>query len=270
MSSACRNGSGDRGRPRGPSFGRGDRVVVEPVGGEFFEGRVLEVFAERLKIERGPSGETSKVAPGDVYRLPATAVQAEPGRLGICKVDAEWIGCRVEGVTGAELAVTTLERKTLSLPRASVLAPSSVTELNLKQRFERQRVRARFAEEAERAGEPVVTPQYRPLPNTRVVAKRQDQWWSAIVLGVDDDEILVRFSSDGLERELSATELVSEPIPGPMPARGLFVLSRPSSPSEAWQRVRVLGGAGVEVRVEEPDGGHRSVGLRDILTLVPR
>jgi hypothetical protein len=55
-----------------------------------------------------------------------------------------------------------------------------------------------------------------------------------------------------------------------MPARGAYVLVRPRSPSEAWQRARVVGGADVEVRVEERDGSQRSVGLRDVLALAPR
>jgi hypothetical protein len=152
-----------------------------------------------------------------------------------------------------------------------VLAPSSVTELNLKQRFDRHASRMRFGEEAARAGEPVPVAEFRPLPNTRVVARRQGQWWSALVVGSDEDECTIRFTSDGLEQEIGPVDLVPEPVSGGAPpARGVFVLMRPNSPSDAWQRVRVLGSVDSEVRVETRDGNERKIALRDVLALAPR
>jgi hypothetical protein len=267
----CRNTDDERLRRRAPQLERGDRVVVEPLGGEFFEGRVIAVSSERLRIERDRTGEQSEVTPNDVYRLPAPAVLAELGRVAICDVEARWVGCRVESVSGPELRVTTLEDRVAMLPLAKTIAPSPVTELNLTQRFERRAARARFIEEALGAGDPVAPSDFRPVAHARVVARREGQWWSAAVESVDEDDITIRFSSDGLEQEIGVDSLVPEPVNGvPLPPRGAFVLMRPNSPSDAWRRVRVVAAFDSEVKVSDPDGAERSVELRDVLALSPR
>jgi hypothetical protein len=271
--SGCRQAAQDKTRPRGPAFERGDRVVVEPLGGEFFEGRVLSVMPERLRIERGRTGEALTVAANDVYRLPAALAANEAGRLAICSVEATWIGCRIESSGGPEVTVRTLDDRTLALSRSAVLAPSSVTELNLRQRFERRAARAQFVEAAARAGEPLAPPGYRPQPQARVIAERQGGWWSAVVLGMSDDEdedereVTVRFSSDGLEQTVPARSVVPEPVQSPAPARGAFVLIRPISPAEAWKRVRVLSAIEDEAKVIDQDGSERTVAFRDVLAL---
>jgi hypothetical protein len=273
---ACRQTAEDKPRSRGPSFERGDRVVVEPLGGEFFEGRVLSVTPERLRIERGRTGEALTVTADDVYRLPAPLAANEAGRLAICNVEATWIGCRIESAGGPEVTVRTLDDRTLALSRSAVLAPSSVTELNLRQRFERRAARAQFVEDATHAGEPLAPPGYRPQPQSRVIAERQGGWWSAVVLGTDDDEdedekeVTVRFSSDGLEQTVPARSVVPEPVQSPAPARGAFVLIRPISPAEAWKRVRVLSAVDAEAKVIDQDGSERTVAFRDVLGLGAR
>lgn len=253
-----------------PRFERGDRVVVEPLGGEFFEGRVLSVSSERLRIERERTSDQSEVTPNDVYRLPAAAAPAEVGRFAICELETKWVGCRVDAVVGAELEVTTLEDRSVSIPRAKTIAPSSVTELNLKQRFERRAARVRFIDEALRAGEPLPVAHFRPAPNTRVVARRDGQWWSAVVSSFDEDEATVRFSSDGIERELEMHLVVPEPVNlAALPPRGAFVLVRPRSPSEPWRRLRVQSAAETNVKLVDPDGAEQTVELRDVLALAP-
>ena len=268
---ACRHVPKEEPRARGPAFARGDRVVVEPAGGEFFEGRVLSVSAEGLRVERVGNGETSMVAASDVYRLPVPLAVNERGRLAICALDKAWIGCRIDKSTGTEINVTTLDDRTLTLPRAAVLAPSSVTELNLKQRFERRAARARFAADALDAGEPLAPGDFRPQPNARVVAERQGSWWSAVVLSSDDDsktpEVAVRFFGDGHEQTLRAERLVPEPVAARLPARGAFVLVRPLSPADPWKRMRVLSAADAEAKVEGEDGSTRTVPARDMLPL---
>jgi hypothetical protein len=251
-------------------FERGDRVVVEPEGGEFFEGRVLGVSPERLRIERGRNGEALTVMPGDVYRLPATLARGETGRLAICGIEAAWIGCRIESVGPApDVTVTTLDDRVLAVPRSSVLAPSSVTELNLKQRFERREARARFLDDAARAGEPLAPPSFRAQPHARVVANREGQWWSATVLqtDVDDDEVTLRYQCDGLEQTVQSRAVVPEPVQSSAPARGAFVLIRPISPSEPWKRMRVVGSVDAEAKVVDQDGAERSVAFRDVIAL---
>jgi len=269
----CRKGGEDQhARPEGPTFERGDRVVAELVGGEFFEGRVLAVTGERLRIERVRTREVLTAAPGDLYRLPARLAPREVGRFGICATGEEWIGCRIAAVSDGELVVTTLDDRKLSLPANAVLATSQVTELNLKQRFDRRAARARFLEEAMAAGEPAPPSGYRPSLNSRVVAPRQGQWWSAVVEGLDleDEEVTLRFLGDGLEQTLPEASIVPESGANAAPSRGAFVLIRPASPADPWWRGRVVATFESDARIADGDGSERSVGFRDVLPLGAR
>jgi hypothetical protein len=269
----CKKGGEEPSRSHGPAFERGDRVVAELVGGEFFEGRVLAVTGERLRIERLRTREVFAAAPGDLYRLPARPAPKEIGRLAICgTAGEEWIGCRIAGESDGELEVTTLDDRKLSLPRSSVLATSQVTELNLKQRFERRAARAQFLAEALAAGEPAPPSGYRPQLQARVVAPKQGQWWSAAVLGLDDEdeEVTLRFLGDGLEQTLPRASVVPESGANAAPTRGAFVLVRPSSPADPWWRARVVATVDSEARIVDGDGDERSVGFRDLLPLGAR
>jgi hypothetical protein len=103
-----------------------------------------------------------------------------------------------------------------------------------------------------------------------VVALREGQWWSAVVQSIDEDDVTIRFSGDGVEQEVGMNSLVPEPVNGAsLPARGVFVLVRPSSPSDAWRRARVVSAVDTEVKVTDPDGAESSVELRDVLVLAP-
>lgn len=268
----CRKGGEEQARPHGPTFERGDRVVAELVGGEFFEGRVLAVTGERLRIERVRTREVLTAAPGDLYRLPGRLAPKEVGRFGICATGEDWIGCRIAAVSDGELEVTTLDDRRLSLPRSAVLATSQVTELNLRQRFDRRAAHARFLEEAMAAGEPTPPAGYRPQLQSRVVAPRQGLWWSAVVEGLDleDDEVTIRFLGDGLEQTLPMSSIVPEQGANAAPVRGAFVLVRPASPADAWRRARVVAIFESEARIFDGDGAERSVGFRDLVPLGPR
>lgn len=274
----CKKGGDESSRARssrlhGPAFERGDRVVAELVGGEFFEGRVLAITGERLRIERLRTREAFTAAPGDLYRLPARLAPKEVGRLAICgTASEEWIGCRIARVSDGELEVTTLDDRTLTLAPSAVLAASQVTELNLKQRFERRAARAQFLAEALAAGEPAPPAGYRPSIQARVVAPRQGRWWSAAVLGLDDEdeEVTLRFLGDGLEQTLPRVSVVPESGANAAPTRGAFVLVRPSSPADPWWRARVVATLESEARIVDGDGDERSVGFRDLLPLGAR
>lgn len=267
----CRKDVHDVPRAETPRFERGDRVLVEPLGGEFFEGRVVAVSGDGLRVERTRNAEAFRVLPADVYRLPSVPAKPEPGRLAICDTGASWVGCRIERARGSEVAVVTLDDRSLSLAPRAVLAPTSVTELNLRQRFERRAARARFSEEALRAGEPAAPAGFRPQAQARVVAQRQGDWWTAVVLDsdVDEAEATVRFVTDGHEQVLDFEKIVPDPTHAAPPARGAYVLIRPPSAAEPWKRVRVSNTVDDDVRVVDRDGAELRVPLRDVLWLVP-
>jgi len=266
---ACKDGRSAPAPPREPSIVRGDRVVVEATAAEFFEARVLQATKESLRVAPA-EGEPISVAPGDVYRLPQAAGRFDVGAFAICNLEDAWVGCRIESRAPTGFVVSTTTGKRAELSSRALLQPSAVTELNLRNRFARAAARAAFLEAVARAGAPAAPPGYRPVPRARVVAKREGGWYTAVVEAVDRDGASVTFSADAWNTRVGLADLVPEPTSAnPAPARGDFVLLRPSSPAEPWAPARVLGMVDDAIKVTNVEGTERLVSVRDVLTLAP-
>src|SRR5690242_6197744 len=76
---------------RTSSFGRGDVVVVERTAAEFFEGRVLGVTDNSLKVQMTADGEPVVVARSDAYRVNDAKRETFPTAPAICNdAPAHW------------------------------------------------------------------------------------------------------------------------------------------------------------------------------------
>ena len=63
---------------------RGDRVVAEQSAAQFFEGRVLAVDGDRLRLQAIGGSDSLNVVASDVYRLPPEAHELTVNMLAIC------------------------------------------------------------------------------------------------------------------------------------------------------------------------------------------
>lgn len=265
---ACRPG----GEPRPNSEqarrpARGDRVVVEPRAAQFFEGRVLSVSGERLRVEPAGGGEPLSVSREDVYGLSKELGALKPGQLAICKREAVWAGCRVERALGDHVEVTTLDGTRASLPRSAALLPSLSTELNLKQAFARSNQRLEFERGAAQASLPASPPGFVPSAHARVLVRRAGGWYSGVVHELHDKTAYVAFAPDNVREQVMRGALLPEPPYPNQPVRGDFVLVRPASPAEPWPTLRVLGTTEREFRVGAPGRDERVVSVRDLVPL---
>jgi hypothetical protein len=260
--------------PEGPapsttarSIQRGDRVMVEPRAAEFFEGTVLAATAGQLRVAPSDGQEPLRVALADAYRLPAQNVSARVGQLAVCRIEGRWLGCRVASVAAPALQVRTSDGVTHAMKHDALLLPSPLTELNLERHFARAAERSAFFAAAEAAGEPLAPVGFRSLPKARVIVRRRGAWESAVVSEVGKKDIYVTFTSDGLKESATSDLIIPEPpYPAP-PRRGHFALVRPTSPSEAWQRVQVTASTEGAFKVRDAEGAVRVVGERDLVPL---
>jgi hypothetical protein len=246
---------------------RGDHVVVEPRAAEFFEGRVLSVNGERLRVEPLGGGEPLSVSRADVYPLPALPSALSPGQFAICRDSASPSGCRVEQVSSEGVSATLLSQHKVSLARSAVLAPSASTELNLKQAFARNAARLEFERDAARAAIPVSPPGFLPAPHARVLVHRAGGWYSGVVHELREKVAYVAFAPDSVREQVPRSELLPEPPYATQPTRGDFVLVRPASPAEPWRTLRVLGTSERDFRVGAPGNDERVVSIRDLVPL---
>jgi hypothetical protein len=265
---ACRPGGESR-----PSLeaarlpARGDRVVVEPRAAEFFEGRVLSVSGERLRVEPTGGGEPLSVSRADVYALSKEVGALKPGQLAICKREAAWAACRIEQTLGDRFEVTTLDGASASVPRAAALTPSASTELNLKQAFARSTQRLEFERGAALASLPVSPSGFVPSLHSRVLVRRAGGWYSGVIQELHDKTAYVAFAPDNVREQVVRAALLPDPPYPTQPVRGDFVLVRPASPAEPWPTLRVLGTTDREFRVGAPGRDERVVSVRDLVPL---
>ncbi len=267
---ACRPGAKPSHDAAPVTSKRGDRVVVEPRAAEFHEARVLAVEHDRLRLELLASRESLSVASSDVYRLPPPPAKLEPNGFAICHHAQEWVGCRLLRRSGPSFSVRTLTGASLELGPAALLAPSALTELNLRQAFVRADRRLQFQQEAERAGPPLAPSSFRPQARQRVVARRSGGWYSAVIQEVDHDFVYVTFATSAARERLPLGELIPEPPWPAPPGRGDYVLVRPLAPAEPWPTLRVAGVGDREFHVAGPLGDERVVSHRDVIPLGQR
>ena len=85
--------------------------------------------------------------------------------------------------------------KLFELTRDHLLAPSALTELNLKRYFARSEAEQVFAHAAERAGDPRPEPGWRPALHERLLVKIGADWFTGYVREIDGDTAQVTLSS---------------------------------------------------------------------------
>ncbi|HEY2409349.1 MAG TPA: hypothetical protein VGI10_25260 [Polyangiaceae bacterium] len=249
---------------------RGALVVVEASAGEFFEARVLALEPGRLRVQRSDAESAQSVPVADAYPLPARALPSAKS-LAICEHAAShWVGCRIESVLGASIHATTADGDTLELLAGHVLTPSAFTASNIAHRFEREAQELDFERQAALAGDPPHDASFRPLPHMRLVAKIGADWFTAYVSEVDDDALVVSLSERSRREKIAPSAVVAEPPYTLELHRGQFVLVRPSTQSEPWQRCMVRSYGDGELRLSDKNGTITIGSAREVIPLAPR
>jgi hypothetical protein len=265
---ACRGERAPAPKAHTPALKRGDLVVVERAAAEFFEARVLAVTPESLKVQTSAEGDPLVVAINDVYPVQAEPHHFATGDAAICRsAPAKWEACRVVAPSMAVSDVELANGERRSLGSDTLLAPGSVTILDIERHFELLAARQRFTSTALAAGQPRRPSGWTPAPHEPVLARKGDDWYLAHA-----SQLL----SDGGESVVWEGSAGMEPLPGnyvvPAPpfehtfSRGDFALMRPATPGGAWERVAVEGvGTDGAVVVGASGARHRV----DARTLVP-
>jgi len=243
-------------------------VVVESAAADFFEARVLEVTADRVRVQVLASGDTRKVALGDVYRLDAARALAV-GEPGICKLDKEWCACRVVTVSKGELEVETADGDKSKISAAQVIAPTAVTVLNIERRFTRARERREFTAALRAAGRPRAPSGWKASPQEAVIARTDDGWYAATVFELGKTEHRVRWKGSGRISDVGVHDVVPLSHTTLAVKRGEFALARPLSPASPWQPVQLESVADNDVVGRDADGVRRTIALEDLVPVRP-
>ncbi|HVU02112.1 MAG TPA: hypothetical protein VHE30_10180 [Polyangiaceae bacterium] len=249
---------------------RGDVVVVERAAAEFFQGRVLSVTDTTLKVQTSEDGEPVVVARSDAYRVPPSAHAFSANEPAICATKAgHWEPCKAKGMDGGDVVVDLDTGEERHLPSNAVIAPSAVTALDIERHFETVEARLRFASEAKNAGVPPRPSGWLPEKREPVIARHGAEWYSAHVAEALPDSG-VRVIWDGEERTeaLSLDQVVPAPPVSRAPVRGEFALSRPRSPAEPWERVKIEAIGPSEAVAVGIDGSRRRLDVRNLVPLV--
>ncbi|MEO6603204.1 MAG: hypothetical protein ABIQ16_25190 [Polyangiaceae bacterium] len=252
-------------------FARGDHVVAEQAGAEFFEGRVLAADGDHLRVQAVGGNDSLNVLASDVYRLPQAAHEFSPNQLAICGREAEWQPCRVTSATGTMLRANDALGVAFDVARDHVLTPSALTELNLKRHFSRSAAELAFKRSAERAGEPRPEPNWRPGAHERVLVKRGADWFTGYVRELSEDGAEVTLSTNVRGVVVPFGALTADPPSSFVNElrHGDFVLARPDTASDPWPRWRVRAVNGAEIKLVDAAGSTRSASVREVVPLRP-
>jgi len=274
------------GQPSRALVRAGDRVVVESAMATFLEGVVMSVGRDRARVQLGggggAAGEVSERLLADLY-LPASGERGSEdarseagtsvlheGSYAVCHMpDGGWRGCRVEAI-GALARILDEESATVDLPRHEVLAPTAVTELNVRQRFERNAKRRAFREGAKSAGRPRLPSNWRPEMNQRVVVDRDGVWLGAQVKGVRGVRkglVRVECESDHRMFDAPVSDVAPEPPIEFAPTVGTYVLARPATGSHAWPVMRVEATGVASLELSDELGDRHQLAIRDVIPL---
>ena len=275
---------------RGRAVDVGARVIVENATAAFVEGSVVAVVRDRARVQLATTGEITDQSLSEVYvpssddsvpRAPATAALsprddarvfvAEPllreGSYAVCHMpDNRWRGCRIE-TAGARVSVIDDEANSAELAWRELLAPTPVTELNVRQRFDRNAKRRAFRDGARNAGRPRVPGTWRPGMNERVIAERDGSWMGAQIKGVKRGTARLEWEADRRLSDTNLTAVCPEPPVEFAPTVGTYVLARPPRGAGAWAVLRVEStGAGMLVLSDEL-GDQQERQMRDLIPL---
>jgi hypothetical protein len=182
--------------------------------------------------------------------------------------DKHWRGCRVESSGDAGVSVIDDEAARALLDRESLLAPTALTELNVRQRFDRNAKRRAFVDGARAAGHPHAPHGWRPALDERVLAVRDGAWVGARVRGfLKKGGVRLIWDEDKRSVDMSSRDVVPQPPVDFSPTVGSFVLARPQAGSRNWTVVRVESVGGSNLVVSNEVGDQIPLSLRDVLPL---
>lgn len=269
--SACgKRQTADNPEPR-EVYVRGDRVVAEQSAAQFFEGRVLAVQGDRLRLQAMGGNDSLNVVASDVYRLPAPPREFTANALAICGRGDAWLPCRLSGASGRELQASTATGETFVVTRERVLVPTALTELNLKRYFTRIAAEQAFLHAAERAGDPRSEPNWRPALRERLLVKVGADWFTGYVRELDSDTATVALSSPQRSATVPLAALSAEPPSSFVNElrRGDFVLYRPETPSQPWARMQVRAVNDAELKLGDASGIVKTATVREVVPLRP-
>jgi hypothetical protein len=265
---------GGKGRPHAngvlgaPAPLAGDRVVIENAMATFVEGVVASVSRDRARVLLGAAGDVSDRPLGDLY-VPSSgeASDLREGGYAVCHMpDGNWRGCRIEAL-GSVVRVTDDESATFELMPHDVLAATPVTELNVRQRFERNARRRAFREGAKSAGRPRVPAGWRPEMNARVLVWRDGTWMGAQVKGSKKGFVFVQGDADRRPMDARVSDLAPEPPIEFVPMVGTFVLVRPAAGTHAWGVMRVEAAGTSNLELSDELGERHQAAIRDVMPL---
>lgn len=248
---------------------RGDSVVVEATAAHFFEGRVLAVEAGRLRVQTTDGSDSVNVALNDAYRLPPPLYEPRVGAFAVCGRNEAWIACRISEVASPALTASDASGATFPVDRSHLLAPSPLTELNLKRYFAKQEADLEFKRNAAGAGNPKPQPGWHASKHERVLAKVGAEWFTAYVQELEKDGVSVTLAGSRVPTTLPPSALAAEP-PSSFASdlhRGDFVLVRPESSSEPWQPRLVRSLNGTELKIVDAAGTVKTTSPREVVPL---
>lgn len=250
---------------------RGDVVVVESAAAEFFQGRVLSVSGETLKVQSAEEGEPVVVSRSDAYRVAMPAASSiSPGEAVCNDAPNKWHGCLVVKVDGGSSIVRLASGAVVRLERARVLSPTAVTALNVRRLFERLDASRQFADSARRAGEPESPRGWTPERREPVLARRGDDWFSAHVESLQSDGgVVVRWEGEEHPEAVTGSSVVPIPPFARTFAKGEFVLIAPPSKGERWRRVRIEAVGADEAIVVDDTAERIRISVRELVPLSP-
>jgi len=256
---------------RHQSYVRGDRVVVEQAAAQFFEGRVLAVTVDHLRVQAAGDNDSLNVAASDVYRLPPEPRELSAGALAICGRGDAWLPCRTQTVNGGAVTASIASGEAFELQRDHVLVPSPLTELNLKRHFERSQAELGFVRDAQHAGEPRPDPSWHPSLRERLLIKSGPDWFTGYVRELGDDGATVALNAGQRTLTVPFSALAPEPPSSTVGdlRRGDFVLFRPDTASEPWARWQIRAVTDNEIKLVDSGGALRSASVRDVVLLRP-
>jgi hypothetical protein len=253
------------------SYVRGDSVVVEQAAAQFFEGRVLAVVGDQLRVQAAGDNDSVKVAASDVYRLPPEPRELSVRALAICGRGAAWVPCRAQQVDGATVTASAANGEAFELARDHLLLPSPLTELNLKRYFERSEAQLSFERDARQAGEPHPDASWHPSLRERLLVKSDPDWFTGYVRELGDDTATVALNAGRRTLTVPVSALAPEP-PTSVVAdlrRGDFVLFRPDTASQPWARWQIRAVNDAEIKLVDSGGALKSASVRDVVLLRP-
>jgi hypothetical protein len=251
-------------------FARGDVVVVERATAEFFQARVLSVADSTIRVQTSEDGEPLVVSRSDAYRVPPSPHSFSPGDPAICASQgAHWSPCRISRDEPSGLAALLDTGAELHVALSAVLAPSGVTALNIVRHFDTTDALRRFDVEARAAGSPARPAGWIPERREPVIAGRKSEWFSAHVVELlEDGGVRVVWDGDNRTDAVPGDRVVPAPPVSRGQPRTAFALSRPSTVSQPWERVRIEALGPDQAVVVGADGAKRRLEVRGLVPLV--